>query len=282
MSSLPLILEPMVEMVGRRLKAAPKPVWVDDQPTQEDIAHIKAQVDSNSRFDKLQLRSRMIEDLSTGKAKLLCKRGPAKAKVLAVVYAGTEPDWDLWGRILIAFGPSKRPWRIVWFANPTERKIPTASSNNHSPSVGPEHLNGGYAYPCEPETIVIYRKEEAPRVLVHELLHASCTDNMSLSEPMREVLTETWAELFLVAVQARGSRQRAAQLWEIQAQWIADQEDFLTRIYNVRGPDDYAWRYTVGRRSVLEKMGVQLPESNLDSVGAVGGSLRYTSPALAP
>ncbi len=278
---LPLILEPMVDSVGRRVTT--RPIWVDDQPTQDDLTHIQEQTDSNSRFDKLHLRSIMLKDLAAGRAKLLCKRGPQKAKVLAIVYPGTEPDWDLWGRILLAFGSPKTPWRIVWFAHPKERKIPESSTqNNHGEIVGPEHLNGGYAYPCRPETIVIYRKEEAARVLVHELLHASCTDNMNLTEPWREVLTETWAELFLVAVQAKGSRQKAGQLWAAQAQWIADQEDFLTRLYNVRGPEDYAWRYTVGRRVVLERMGISLPGSSVDSIAAVGGSLRYTTPLLAP
>jgi hypothetical protein len=275
---LPLILEPMVDSIGRRMAAA-RPVWVDDQPTSDDLRHIQAQVDTDSRFDKLRLRSQMLSDLATGKAKLLCKRAQWDgSKVLAIVYPGTQPDWNLWGRVLLAFGPSKRPWRIVWFAHPAQRRVPAEAED---PVVGPQHLNGGYAYPCRPETIVIYRKEEATRVLVHELLHASCTDDMRLSEAWREVLTETWAELFLVAVQARGSRARAAQLWAAQAQWIADQEDLLTRIYGVRGPEDYAWRYTVGRREVLEKMGVQLPESSPDSMAATGGSLRYTTPLLA-
>jgi hypothetical protein len=152
-------------------------------------------------------------------------------------------------------------WRVIWFAHPRKREFPEASNQKepeanalnaslHNEAIQPLHVNGGYAYACQPETIVIYREEEAGRVLVHELLHAACTDDMKNPEEIREVLTESWAELFLIAVLAKGSLAKAKKLWRMQAQWIIDQETVL-KGYGVLTPLNYAWRYTVGRREIM-------------------------------
>jgi len=160
-------------------------IWVRDEPTDDDIRHIRKSGEP-SKFDTLGLRFKMLEDLGSGKAKLICKSS-SFAKVLAIVYPDTEIPWDIFAKIFQAFGrPKKDTWRIVWFANPTKRHLPDTF-------VEPDesHVNGGYTYACEPSTIVIYRKEEVCRVLVHELLHAACTDDMHHPEHIREVLTET-------------------------------------------------------------------------------------------
>jgi hypothetical protein len=256
------ILDTLVECIQRK----PFP-WVDDQPTGEDLDHIFKQ--TSDEFDVLKLKDTMLQDLRTGKASLVTKSGPY-AKVLAVVYPDTVIPWDTFGAIFSAFGsPSgsaQYPWRIVWFAHPTKRSI----SSNEEP--GPEHVNGGYTYPCNNDTIVIYREEEVCRVLVHELLHASCTDDKSLDIVDQEAATETWAELFLVAIRAKGSKTRAAALWSEQAQWIANQENLLRTRHNVNSRDSYAWRYTVARRHVLEDMGIELPAPS----GSTGKSMRFT------
>lgn len=290
---LPLVLETLVEKLQTVGKAAALR-WVPDEPTQDDLNHILEQSKEDSSFDVLKLRSTMLKDVQEGRAHLVCRRlvggdaGGAPAKILALVYPGTKIPWKLFAKIFLAFGrPKKASWRVVWFAHPTPRQFPVtigynglAKSLDPHPKVGPEHVNGGYAYPCEPGTIVIYREEEAARVLVHELLHASCTDNMNHTESQREVLTESWAELFLTAIQAGGSKMRAAKLWRIQAQWIADQEAILTRDYGVTTPEHYAWRYTVGRRQTLASLGVGLPPPSPDPAATIGGSLRFTTPLL--
>jgi hypothetical protein len=127
---------------------------------------------------------------------------------------------------------------------------------------------------------VIYREEEVERVLIHELLHAACTDDMDKPEWMREVLTETWAELFLVAILANGSLRKANRLWKIQAQWIANQQHVLTTEYGVLTPDSFPWRYTVGRAAALENLGIKLPPPSSQPRADLGNSLRFTSPAL--
>lgn len=252
-----------------------KVTWVRDEPTQDDIDHILAQ-GKPSEFDPNDLRAQTLDDLSKGKARLVTKRCEY-GKILAVVYPNTIIPWDMFGRVLSCVGLSsqKKPWRIVWLANPAKR----VGQDMRSGSIGAAEVNGGYTYQCTSDTIVIYREEEVLRVLMHELLHAGCTDNPSHSDPIREVLTETWAELFLVCIVAK-SKAHAHRLWNLQAQWIVKQEAIL--LQSVKGPEDYAWRYTVGRRQVLEGLGIALPSSASSEAGASssGISLRFTSPLI--
>ena len=263
---IPLVIETILDTIQRK----PFP-WVDDQPTEDDLDHILKQ--TSDSFDLLKLKDSMIDDLRAGKVTLVTKSGPY-AKVLALVYPDTLIPWEALGEIFSAFGPpkGKEPWRIVWFANPTKRQLPAAFEEP-----GPEHVNGGYTYPCNNDTIVIYREEEVCRVLVHELLHASCTDDETLDVVDQEAATETWAELFLVAIRGK-SRRKVAELWANQAQWIADQEDLLRTKHNVNSKESYAWRYTVARRHVLEGLGISLPPPSARPV--TGNSLRFTHAGL--
>ena len=281
-----LVLDTIVDKIQTSAKAKNAFIWVRDEPTEDDLNHLKKEGSEPSEFDTNGLKKQMIQHLAAGKAKLITKSGPY-AKVLAVVYPGTKIPWETFAKIFVAFGrsPSRIPWRVVWFAHPKKREIlsePFAAVNaNANAEPGPGHVNGGYAYACMPETIVIYREEEVERVLIHELLHASCTDNMNKSQEETEVLTETWAELFLIAVLANGSKRKAHQLWKIQAQWISKQEASLIKM-GVTSPKSFAWRYTVGRRQVLEGLGIQLPSSPSPSspLQERSISLRFTSPEL--
>jgi hypothetical protein len=292
----------VLEGIVQKLKVGPFE-WVRDEPTAEDLEHIRREGNSPSQFDPLGLRKQMTDDLASGKALLKTKSGPF-AKVLAVVYPDTEIPWKTLGQIFSAFGAppkqkafgppgkGKGKWRVVWFAHPKTRVFPLdegiATENvtqqlkaqRIGDLVQPQHINGGYAYACAPETIIIYREEEVERVLVHELLHAACTDDMSKPEWMREVLTETWAELFLVGILSKGSLRKAKKLWQIQAQWIADQEAVLVNEYQITKPEQFPWRYTVGRRSVLNSLGIPLPPPSADPKFMLGSSLRFTSNAL--
>lgn len=282
-----------LETIVAKINTA-KYTWVRDEPTEDDLSYILKQgLQTPSPFDPLNLREQVFKDLRAGKAKLVCRVGLSPpAKILAVVYPDTKIPWELFGRIFSAVGhptlPAKQ-WRVIWFAHPRKREFPEITSKEpqanalnaslHNEPIQPLHVNGGYAYACQPETIVIYREEEAGRVLVHELLHAACTDDMKNPEEVREVLTESWAELFLIAVLAKGSLTKAKKLWRMQAQWIIDQETVL-KGYGVLTPLNYAWRYTVGRREVMEGMGLRFPAPSGDPMFVLGGSLRFTSPSL--
>jgi hypothetical protein len=264
-----LLLKEAVEKIKQHFESTPPSQWVADQPTQEDIQHLLKEGSEVSKFDPLGLRKTMIDDLQLGRAHLICRRCQY-GKVLVVVHPewkATIP-WKLFGQIVRAF--SKNQWRIVLFANPALREYPMVPQEP-----GPENVNGGYAYPGQPQSVVIYRLEECARVLVHELLHAAGTDNMKNDESLRETLTECYAELFLIAIQANGSIRKASKLWKIQAQWIVDQEARLITEFNIMSPSNYAYRYTVARRPMLEGWGLPFPSTPHQST-----SLRFTAPPL--
>jgi hypothetical protein len=118
--------------------------------------------------------------------------------------------------------------------------------------------------------------EEATRVLLHEVLHAACTDPQNAPLEIKEATTESWAELFLVALCSKGNVEKAKHLWSLQSQWIANQNEKLRKDYTVKAPQDYAWRYTVGREHILSQLRIQLPSPKQTQ----GISSRLTHPAL--
>lgn len=275
--SLPLFLKTVYEEVTRRATLVKTVIWVHDQPTQDDLDHIMREGSSGSEFDSKNLRNEVLRDLQAKRAELVtktCRLG----KVLAVVYPdqAARIPWDIFGKIFAAFGPSHgKTWRFVWFANKKPRILPAFMEK---PGAG--HMNGGYVYPCDPSAVVVYREEEVARVLVHELLHAACTDAKDDMIELVEAKTETWAEIFLIAILSAGKPRVFSQLWKIQAQWIADQEYVLRNDHGVQDPTDYAWRYTLGRRFVLEGFGLRVPGPSADPRANIGGSMRFTSPAI--
>lgn len=216
----------------------------------------------------------MWEGTDTGGGQILCK-SCRYAKVLWIQPKGTqiEPPWEEWSQIVQWFGPAIRgeKWRIFWFPAHIQRILP---EKGHE--VGPENINGGYCYPCNPHIIVVYRYEEASRVLIHELLHAACTDPPDASLPIKEATTETWAELLLVALCSKGQRRSAERLWKLQSQWIANQNHTLEIYHHVKTIEDYAWRYTVGRKEILDSLRISLPAGKLQT----HMSSRLTHPAL--
>ena len=218
----------------------------------------------------------MWNQLVRKEASIVCK-SCQNAKVIYIQPNGSRihPPWDLWARIFQWLGPSPQGhrWRVYWFPAPIKRQLPPVGTE-----VNQAHLNGGYSYPCRHDTIVVYRLEEATRVLIHEILHAACLDPPTNFLPIREANTEAWAELFLVAVVSEGSLTKAQRLWKIQSQWIADQNATLIRRFGVRSPDDYAWRYTVGRGLIFDSLHIALPEPKTTH----SRSSRLTSPQVYP
>ncbi len=227
----------------------------------------------DSEFDPLKLRRNLWELADTGGAEILC-RSCEYAKVLWIQPRGTnvEPPWEEWSRVFqwMSHAP-KGKWTVYWFPANIKRVLP---SPGHP--VGPQNVNGGYCFPCEPQSIVVYRYEEATRVLLHELLHAACLDPPNAELPIKEATTETWAELFLVALCSKGNEKAAKQLWRLQSQWIANQNHLLQQEYHVQTMEDYAWRYTVGREWILQSLHISLPSPKQTK----SNSSRLTHPAL--
>jgi hypothetical protein len=185
---------------------------------------------------------------------------------------GTIP-LEFWGRVLQWFGKGKGKWRVIWFASEAVRCFPDAGKE-----MGPEHVNGGYTTACSTEGIFIYRKEEASRVLIHELMHAACLDERGWSIPDREAMVETWAELILVALLSKGDVKKAEAMWKKQSQWVADSNALALTKNGVEDASDYAWRYLVGRHGMYARLGVEIPAASTHK----SKSSRFTHPDLEP
>jgi hypothetical protein len=180
--------------------------------------------------------------------------------------------WAVWGEIFQMFGKENGRWRIGFFPAKTHRKLPEP----YTP-VGPQHVNGGYTMPCSTNGIVIYRKEEATRVLLHELFHASCCDRPELCLEEKEAETEAWAELVLLAYLSEGNQSTAATLLDKQLNWIGKSHTTLRNFYNIRGIDDYIWRYTIAREGAFCRLGISIPTV---SIRAPLRSSRLTHPSM--
>jgi hypothetical protein len=87
-----------------------------------------------------------------------------------------------------------------------------------------------------------------------------------------EAETETWAELALIAVLSGGSERKAKQLLIKQMKWVADTQKTLEARHTITGPQDYVWRYTVGREAAFRRLGIELPKGRIHS----SQSLRLT------
>lgn len=163
---------------------------------------------------------------------------------------------DMWSRITGAFyGKSRANSRekahkttVFLCCNRHPKKIPTDGS-----ALGPYHINGGYTYPCSRRMIMIYRLEECDRVLIHELLHAFCTDNERDSTEVKEAKTEAWAELFWCCFTALIHRENVLKVLGRQTGWILAQN---RRIIELVGESNatYGRRYTLLKEQVWKKL----------------------------
>ncbi len=227
-------------------------------------------MEAESKFDTLGCKREVWQNVMNGSYSIDC-RSCRYGKVIALGPQGEDiVPWQTWSLIFELFsGNLQSQIRIVWFASPQKRILPSLGQ-----PLGPEHINGGYTIPCSPDTIIIYRREEATRVLLHELYHASCTDR-DLSIELKEAETESWAELALIAIASRGNKKKAEELWKKQSHWISNTNEKLKRFYGITDPSQYVWRYTIGREPALYRLGIVLPKGrpNLNNF-----SLRLTLP----
>ena len=165
-----------------------------------------------------------------------------------------EPDWDIWGHCFSLVSPHKKV-HVVYYSNPQPRLSPDVKK-----SVGPEHINGGLTMQCNAQEIVIYRREEDTRVLIHELLHASCSDPYDAGVTTIEANTEAWAEIIYCAIMAKGVPSLFDTYFQKQLIHAMKQIQSLETFHHVKSPQDYAWRYYNGKREVWRSLGIVLPQ----------------------
>jgi hypothetical protein len=170
--------------------------------------------------------------------------------IIYIIGHFTQKDMEaikLWGHILQALQPLKQ-YIVYWFLSDEKRIFPSKGQK-----VGPTNINGGYCQACRPETIVIYRREDATRVFIHEMMHAACLDDHSRPLPAVEAETEAWAEVFYAMLMAKEYGLSPAAAWNIQSSWSSSQNKRLREDFGVNSPTDYAWRYTVGKEAVWRR-----------------------------
>ena len=164
------------------------------------------------------------------------------------------PDWSTWAHAFALLSPHA-PVRVVYYSNPQPRISPDPNK-----PVGPEHINGGLTIQCNAQEIVIYRREEDTRVLIHELLHASCSDPYDAPTPYIESNTEAWAEIIYCAIMAKGSPTAFDTFFQKQLVYAEKQMQSLEKYHGVKSAQDYAWRYYNGKRDVWRSLGIELPK----------------------
>jgi len=229
--------------------AMPEEQWINDSVNAEDIELIKKEANGDSIIDKINFRKDMLNKWRSKEVDLFVKELPGRTRV---VFLGTSEqfnkiDWPLWSRIFQGIGHPIA--HILFYGHPSERFFPSTGE-----PVGPEHINGGYTNLCSQEKIVIYRFEEATRVLLHELLHTACFDKEKGVEEL-EANTEAWTEVMLCSILSKGHQRSFQNLWAKQCQWIQAQCEHLRETGKVNGPQDYAWRYITGKRDILYGLG---------------------------
>jgi hypothetical protein len=244
---------PWVDLLLDRVKNEynePYPNYTLVDATVNDMDYIKSIV-KNSDFDELNLKTDLMNDYTNGKAsiwKSTCNHGE-------IIYIGDDEKVPLhvWWRCIRLL--SKSPVRIVIFGSNNLRKMP-----EHGVAVRPAHINGGYANRCDSRSIVIYRKEEATRVLIHELLHASCSDPKTENTSRLESDTEAWAEIIQCAMIVKGAKTAWTACMKEQIAYSLRQAATLRDNHKVHSEKDYAWRYTLGRLDVWRNLGLDVSE----------------------
>jgi hypothetical protein len=238
-----------------------EPAVLKTEPSTEDIQYIQKVLSEPIGFDADKLIKKSL-DFPLRKFQF------DKYSILA--YADEIEDIVKWFRIIRCLARDK-PVRILYFGNLLTRFLP----KNHQP-IGPINVNGGYTEICSLTTIIIYRKEDAERVLIHETLHGLCSDP-DLPIAQLEANTEAWAEIIWVAVMAKGVKATWTRLMKKQIEYALNQSDYVAKRHGVEDDSDYGWRYIRGRIDVWKSLGlgVDIPYKKREVK-----TLRLTDPTL--
>jgi hypothetical protein len=240
-----------------------EPKWFLSQWHDSDNAFLNEECNKDNEFDPSNVRKQLMRNIGESTV-LECQYGKIHA-----IYDNSlqkyDIPWGLWARILRLYSHQGKPFKIFFLAGTHLREFP-----NINALITPYNINGGYTYSCNHETIVIYRAEDATRVLIHELQHSCCLDNHRLGIDQVEAETEAWAELIYCALMSRGDRILFHKLIEKQSSWIQSQNH---RVRNhMRSPRSFPWRYTIGKEDVWRRWGIFRPQKDMDT------TLRLTCP----
>jgi len=273
------LLDAVLDVMKKEYAKA-EPKWTSSRVVPTDMEFLEKECAAPSEFDPFGWRKEVFEKYHRGNVARECAYGRVVAMGERDVLASIP--WELWGRILRLY-KGKTKAKIFFLASPHLRTIP---KNPRTP-IGPPNINGGYTYHCNMETIVIYRAEDATRVLIHELQHASCLDHVEHGTDLVEAETEAWAELLYAGLLSQGKKSLFHELVQKQADWMSTQNAEVKK--HIKGRQ-FPWRYTVGKEEVWERWGIRsvrsveeakLPPNPLQQAHSVNPtihSLRLTPP----
>jgi hypothetical protein len=226
-----------------------------------------------SEFDPLGHRRALFQQYRAGKTPFEARE--CEWGRVIVLYANEKQavPWELWGRILRCYAArdqSKAQKACVYLlASTFTREFPVRGP------ITPAHINGGYTYHGNNQTIMIYRAEDATRVLIHELQHAAGLDHLDAGVDLVEAETEAWAELLYCGFLSRGDAALFRAMVEVQANWMQEQNGRVGRYLarwtqgqseSSRGQSErprampFPWRYTVGKEEVWRRWGLVGPK----------------------
>lgn len=250
-----------------------EPQWENADMDEKDIQFLEGECIKPSDFDPTNKRNTMFNGMTNGSMYTVMAECPY-GRILGVFEEPAqigEMPWGVWARILRMFSePNRKPFKVFFLAHKSPREFPPGKK-----PISPENINGGYTYRCDPETIVIYRAEDATRVLIHELQHSCCLDRVENGVDEIEAETEAWAELFYQAILSRGQKYMFKDLIKRQSEWMRKQNVKVK--YHMRSQKDFPWRYTIGKQEVWEKWGILSHEDLQPPIKEVD-SLRLTYP----
>lgn len=260
----------------------PAPSWrTISYMAKSDLEYMQKECSKDSEFDPMNARKTMLRRFETGKAPWEVRE--CEYGCVIAIYDREEQKkdlpWGLWGRILRRYTEKgMKPFRIFFLASPHVRLFPKRWFREPNIQVGeeikPQHINGGYTYHCNRETIMIYRAEDATRVLLHELMHSCCLDKMEKGIDQVEAETEAWAELLYIGFLSQGKAPLFRLLHQRQSDWMQVQDQAVKA--HIKNPRDFPWRYTIGKEEVWRRWGILLPISDYDKEAQM--SLRLTAP----
>ena len=259
----------------------PEVAWRSAPLRAKELAFLERECTKIVEFDPNGWRKEMFQRYKRGQARMEVRECDYGRVVVLYDNDDQTVPWGLWGRILRLYGVNAC---IYFLAHPALRQFPKGPIriNNVSASypIGPIHINGGYNYPCNAEEVMIYRAEDATRVLIHELQHAGCLDNHDHSTDALEAETEAWAELLYAAVLSQGKRAVFHRLVQEQAAWFIKQNEQVKK--HMKSPTQFPYRYTIAKEAVWRRWGlVQATHTSGAALGTASQSLRLTPPPAA-
>jgi hypothetical protein len=273
-------MTPFIEILIDRVKheySLPPPRYSDCEITPQMMSAIQRECTTQNEIDTANMRYYIYNHAFVqGKAPVLCRRSAHGTLIVALESAEQQDEvpWETWFRILRLFHKTKHITALV-LARMLERIAPSI----HHP-IKPVHINGGSTYSCSPETICVYRAEDATRVLIHELFHAMCSDDHREGVDWVEAKTEAWAEVIHAIILAKGKRTSAVNGIKKQLQWMEIQNHGIRSGHmQTTAPSEFPWRYTIGKEIVFRRItGLHTEPSR---VAKWSRSLRLTPPPTA-